>query len=488
MLPIENTTAGSINEAYDLLAQMNLAVVGEEVHKVEHCLLALEPVPLKQRSVKPFFSADGRFIVFQSERSALVTNDTNDMEDVFVFTRGTGEFRRVSVDSKGRQGNAPSFSAMISADGRLVAFVSDATNLVPHDTNEKEDIFLHDLRTGETRRISIGTTGEQGNNSSRAPAISGDGRYVVFVSTATNLVSGDTNQAADVFLHDRQTRRTSRISVGSSTKRGSTSTAGSSLPERPAITATDKPPAAPSMDQADAGSGEPAISQDGRFVAFFSHAKNLIADDKNGRSDIFLRDRRTATTICVSVNTEGMAGDNHSRIPAISADGRYIAFESFASNLVPGDTNSRVDVFLHDRTTGTTTRVSVSSEGKQGDGDSHNPTVSADGRFVAYSSLASNLVPSDTNNYYDVFVHDRKTGRTSMISVSSAGGLGKHDSDQPSLSGDGRYVAFTSKASNLIPGDKNSSVDVFIRDRRTGKTVGASVFVKSAEPTPQGEP
>lgn len=447
-----------------------------------------QPSPLKQRSVKPCFSADGRFVVFQSLRSDLVANDTNNVEDVFVFTRGTGKIRRVSVDSIGRQGDAASYAANVSADGRFVAFASDATNLIPNDTNGTEDIFVHDLMTGNTRRISVSTTGEQGNNSSRDPAISGDGRYVVFTSTATDLVPGDTNRAADVFLHDRQTGRTSRISVGSSTKRGSTGTSGDSLPIRPAITPSDKPPVAPALDQADAGSGEPAISQDGRYVAFFSHAKNLVADDQNGRSDIFLRDLRTATTTCVSVNSEGAAGDNHSRIPAISADGRYVAFESFASNLVPGDTNSRVDVFLHDRTTRATTRVSVSSEEKQVDGDSHNPAVSADGRLVVFSSFASNLVRLDTNNRYDVFVRDRKTGRTSMISVSSAGGLGKHDSDQPSLSGDGRYVAFSSKASNLIPGDKNSSVDVFIRDRKSSKTVGASVLVKIPDPTPKGEP
>jgi Tol biopolymer transport system component len=220
-----------------------------------------------------------------------------------------------------------------------------------------------------------------------------------------------------------------------------------------------------------------------------------VPGDTNGAWDIFVHDRKTGETTRVSADSAGNQGNaDSSNKPAISADGRYVAFQSRASNLVPGDTSNAADVFVHDRQTGETTRVSVDSAGNQGNADSHFPAISADGRYVAFQSLASNLVPGDTNNAADVFVYDRQTGETTRVSVDSAGNQGSIQSGSPSSSesigsagssvvvaigGDGRYLAFASDEFNLVPGDTNGYPDVFVYDR--GAAVGG--MPESANPS-----
>ena len=217
--------------------------------------------------------------------------------------------------------------------------------------------------------------------------------------------------------------------------------------------------------QGNAGSYSPALSAGGRFVAFQSWASNLVPGDTNGRTDVFVHNRRTGRTERVSVGPNGAQGNAGSASPALSADGRFVAFGSDATNLVPGDTNGEADVFVHDRRTGTTERVSVGPGGGQGNGESFSPSLSADGRFVAFQSYATNLVPGDTNNTSDVFVRDRGTGTTERVSVRRDG---VHDtSDTLTLSADGRFVAFHSEASNLVVGDTNGEVDVFVQDRKS---------------------
>jgi len=238
-----------------------------------------------------------------------------------------GDLTRVSVDSNGAQANGGSYRDRISADGRYVAFVSDATNLIPDDTNNAEDVFVKDRQTGATTRVSVASqTGAQANNGSGTPAISGDGRFVAFYSDASNLVSGDTNGIGDIFVHDRQTGVTTRVSVDSS------------------------------------------------------------GNEANGQnSDYYL---------------------------AISGDGRYVAFPSDATNLVSGDTNNVTDIFVHDCQTGQTRRVSVASDGTEANGRSYfGMDISDDGRYVVFSSFATNLVAGDTNGTRDIFVHDLQTGR-----------------------------------------------------------------------------
>ena len=380
-------------------------------------------------------SADGRFVAFESWAGDLVAGDTNEVWDIFVHDRLTGQTTRVSVASDGTQGNGSSLQPSISADGRFVAFYSYATTLVPGDTNGGHDVFVHDRQTGQTTRVSVASDGAQGNSVSYWASISADGRFVAFESWAGDLVAGDTNDVWDVFVHDRQAGQTTRVSVASDGTQGNSN------------------------------SHLPSISADGRFVAFRSEASNLIEGDTNGDYDVFFHDRETGQITLVSVAPDGTQGNAASYWPSIDADGRFVAFASRATNLVEGDTNGFQDVFVHDGQTGQTTRVSVASDGMQGTYRSGHDgvSISADGRFVAFQSDATNLVPGDNNATKDVFVHDRETGQTERVSVPSAGTQGNSDSSQPSMSGDGRFVAFTSQATNLVAGDTNGSWDVFVR-------------------------
>jgi Tol biopolymer transport system component len=353
---------------------------------------------------------------------------------------------RVSISTGGTQGNEQSINAAISGDGRFVAFVSLASTLVSGDTNGVRDIFVRDRQTGQTSRVSVSSSETQGNDHSyNLPAISADGRYVAFQSLATNLVSGDTNGFADIFVRDLQSRQTSRVSVSSSNVQGNIE------------------------------SEDPAISADGNLVAFTSGASNLIGVDTNGKLDIFVHDQQSGQTKRVSVSSGGVQGNGNSRYPSISADGRFVAFQSDASNLVSGDTNGFADIFVHDRQTGQTTRASISSNGIQGNGDSGIPAMSANGRYVAFESLASNMDSGDTNGTWDVYMRDLQTGQTNLISISSSGIQGHGRSENPAISADGRFVAFESLSSNLVSGDTNHDRDIFVHDGRTGLTERLSI-------------
>ena len=213
----------------------------------------------------------------------------------------------------------------------------------------------------------------------------------------------------------------------------------------------------------DSYSRDPSISGNGRYVAFESNATNLVGNDTNGKRDVFVHDRKTGKTKRVSKRSDGTEGDNDSGDPSISDDGRYIAFDSNATNLVKNDTNGVWDVFVHDRKTGKTKRVSKRSDGTEGDNYSGDPSISDDGRYLAFESDATNLVGNDTNGARDIFVHDRKTHKTKRVSKRSDGTEGDSTSYDPSISGNGRYVAFASYATNLVKNDTNGSKDVFRR-------------------------
>ncbi|UCG88703.1 MAG: PKD domain-containing protein, partial [Gemmatimonadota bacterium] len=381
-------------------------------------------------------SADGRFVSFVSEATALVAGDTNGSLDVFVRDRLTGQTERVSVASDGTQGDSASWAGNISGNGRYVAFSSLASNLAALDDNAAFDVFVHDRQTGQTERVSVATDGTQGDENSWNPAISSDGRYVAFESHATTLVAGDANAKIDVFVHDRATGQTERVSV-----------------------ATDG-------TQGDADSWQAAISADGRYVGFHSYSGALVAADTNGKVDVFVHDRLTGETQRVSVASDGTQGDGNSECPSLSADGRYVAFASYATTLVPFDTNDIWDVFVHDRHTGQTQRVSVTTSGAQVKRTSRYPSISADGRYVAFHSGADEYV-TDYNNSIDIFLHDRQTAHTQRVSVTSGGAEASGDSEYPAVSADGRCVAFRSAAEDLVVDDTNGVRDVFVRTRPT---------------------
>jgi len=560
-------------------------------------------------------SSDGRYVAFASKATNLVALDTNGVADIFVHDRTTGATVRVSVDGTSKQANGASTVAALSADGRYVAFASDASNLAPGDRNQVRDVFVRDQTNGAVTRESVDPFGGDANGASGASgiSISGDGRYVAFDSAATNLVTGDQNAQDDIFVRDR---------AGSTTVLASRSTQGK---------------------QADAHCSLPRLSADGAFVAFGSFATNLVTNDLNGVHDVFVRDlknstttrvsvsstgkeadfncgtksiaisgdgavvafesgattlvpnytqlnlskiffhdrttgattgrrfssaaivgdgpdgdfgaalsgdgrfaafssyaqfvewdvvphdyvfvvdrqftppasvlggsthvvspaaalpeypavsadgryvafadgqhayvfdRQTATTSTVSVSSLSVPGNGASGWPAISDDGRYVVFESVATNLVTNDTNNASDIFLHDRAFQLTTRLSLSSLGADANGESHRPRISGDGKFVCFDSTASNLVTGDTNLRQDVFVRDVLGGTTTLVSMSGAQVLGNDDSDQAVISKDGRYVAFRSAATNLVTGDTNQKADVFWHDRLTGYTFRVSV-------------
>jgi Tol biopolymer transport system component len=374
---------------------------------------------------------------------------------------------RVSVSSAGGEGDDQSFDPSLSADGRFVAFASRSTNLVPGDTNFSRDIFVHDRQTGQTSRVSVSSTGQQADNASFDPQLSADGRFVAFWSYAKNLVVGDTNGREDFFVHDRQTGQTSRVNVSST---------GAEAGQPTKIT----------------GFIGVALSADGRFVAFDSCSTNLVLGDTNAQCDIFVHDRQTGQTTRVSVSSAGEQANGDSTRPQLSTDGQFVAFISEASNLVATDMNNDWDVFVHDRQTGQTTRVSVTSTGAESSGvgsPDARISLSGDGQVVAFDACGSNLFPADPNGGCDIFLHDRQTGQTSWVSVSSTGEPANDNSFFPQLSADGRFVTFNSLASNLVSDDTNATIfsldyDTFVHDLQTGQTTRVSVSSAGVQAAP----
>lgn len=394
------------------------------------------------------FSSNGNYVIFTSLANNLIFNDTNFLNDVFVHDRQLGSTERVSVSSEEVEGNGLSTFAVINSDGRYAIFESFASNLVSNDTNGKSDIFLRDRVLDITKRISLSSNNNEGNDDSVHPSVSSDGRWISFTSSANNLVANDTNNVKDIFVRDTLLESTVRISVSSSGM------------------------------QANGESFDSFISSDGRYVAFVSFANNLVPNDINNAYDCFVHDRVTGVTTMVSVSTSGVQSNGFSTYPNISEDNRYVAFTSSATNLMANDNNAKEDIFVHDRITGITEIVSMSSAGVQGNGLSLLPDLSEDGQYVVFSSYSDNLVVGDVNNFCeidgdndfndncpDIFVRDRLTHETTIISISSEGIQGASDNvHSSSISNNGSIVAFTSNASNLVIGDTNESTDVFIRE------------------------
>ncbi|MGW6061860.1 hypothetical protein [Streptomyces sp. NPDC055189] len=353
---------------------------------------------------------------------------------------------RVSVGPEGAEGNAASTSPAISADGRYVAFVSASRNLVASDTNGTPDAFVRDLRTGRTERVSVRSNGKASHGVVREVSISPDGRYVVFTSTADDLVNGDPNDLDDVFLHDRDTGRTQRISATGASYDGL----------RSQLTY------------------DPVVSGDGRYVAYASGAEDLVAGDANERDDVFLYDRKKKTTELAQLDNAGRQGQGDAFAPAFAggSGGRYLAFTSNAGNLAGvEDHSSATDIFLRDREKGTTELISI-PQAYNRKTPSWDAVLSGDARYAAFTSSSRVLRPEGPvpTSAHNVFLYDREAKRMRLVSAAPDGTPANGDSDDVSLSGDGRYAVFTSVASNLAPdADGDSSADVFLRDMESGE-------------------
>ena len=395
-------------------------------------------------STRPAISDSGDLIAFDSNATNLTPVAPGSARQVYARTIPGGAIELVSQAPGGEAGNGDSSQAAVG--GGRVVFQSDATNLVPGDANGSRDVFA---RHGTTPvvRVSVASDGGEADGPSGDADISADGRFVVFASTASNLVPGDTNGVDDIFVRDLSEGVTRRVSQ------------------------------AQSGAQADLGSAAPAISPDGRFVSFASSARNLIDAGGNGVPDVYLADLETGEIERVSVNSRGGQQNAavivpFSQVSDVSRDGRFVVFDSDATNLVRGDRNRDTDVFVRDRARGRTERVSVDKFGFEGDNDSFYPSISPDGRFVAFDSFASKLAAGDGPKE-DAFVYDRRLRAPIVASVGDEGQirgreLRRQILQRPRITSDARLVAFTSTARNLVRGDRNEAEDVFLRATNPG--------------------
>jgi Tol biopolymer transport system component len=422
---------------------------------------------------RPWLSADGRYLVFDSDGKRVMggTPDTTALRDVYIYDRITGSIDRISVASDGSRAKIGNCSqpqpcgsqrATISADGNFVAFWSNATNFDPGATNGTANAYLRDRVHGKTILLSKGSNGAQPDGDSRRPVVSRDGRYVAFESAASNLVppgvctggggflggllggggsqtctGGDSNKADDVFVYDVASGKVTMVS-----------------------TASDGTPG-------NAASDRPSISADGQKIVFQSSATNLVPGVTSGVQQVYMKDLSTGQTTLVSSTASGAPGDKASASPSISADGRWVSFDTKTA-FNQADTGGDTDIYVKDLQSGTVEQVSVQTGGGQAGGGSNvgsDSTISSDGRFVAFWSDATDLVPGDTNGSKcatppctDVFVRDRVAGTTTRV-TSTNGVEGDGDSYSPALSMDGRIVAFDSKANSLDPAAGSTNLE-----------------------------
>jgi Tol biopolymer transport system component len=527
-------------------------------------------------------STNGRYALFESSASDLVPGDTNNATDVFVRDLVGGTTLLVTVSTNGGSANGVSRSAVMTPDGRYVAFVSIAGNLVPGDTNGIADVFVRDLQARVTTLASVGATSATPpsgsgifQSSSESPDITPDGRYVAFYSSAINLVSG-VQTVGDIYVRDlvggvtvwastyartavqstlgaanavsfnhalsddgqfvayearpipvtsyaatglilrysRQTGLTDLANTNASVITGAcedirsldmtpdgrfiafiantNGTSGTTTcaevwdAQTGATTLTsgnlsNRVPAGSTCDW-------PAIDPSGRFVAFLSSATNLVTNTLVGDYHLYVRDLQSATTALVDADTNGVGSViSAATAPRLSGDGRFVAFECPDSSLVPNDRNHDYDVFVRDLSTGVRELISardaaLPSLSPNGSSLLSPLCVSTNGRYIAFASDADNLVPHDTNGCRDIFVRDLLLGTNLLVSVGTNGVAADAPSTDPAISGDGRYVAFTSGADNLIAGDNNKALDAFVRDLQTGTTVLVSVKTSGGGP------
>jgi Tol biopolymer transport system component len=382
-------------------------------------------------SLEPSISGNGRYVVFASRAPELLPGGEQGRYNVLVRDTRTLVTEAVSVTRDGLAPDGNSYHPGLSRDGRYVVFVSDASNLVTEGPVAPATVYLWDSKAQMIKPVSPVVTSGNPSGYAGRPVVSAHGRVVAFDSESASLVAGDANGVSDVFAYDVGTARLVRESVSSG------------------------------QTDADGASWAPSISDDGRFITFESFATNIVNTEMNGHSGIFVRDRRRLETRLITIGLDGGPANGNSYGAAISRSGRFVAFVSEASNLVAGDTNGKSDIFLADIRKHSIQRVSVSSDGDEANGFSASPAISATGRFIAFTSLASNLVALDSNGELDTFKRDVVRMKTVMSSLGQNGAALGGPSFAPSISSSGGVAFVTSEAA--MPGvDSNGVLDVYV--------------------------
>lgn len=389
---------------------------------------------VKGNGERPSIAAAGTQVAFESQSRRLDPADLDTTNDVYVKNLATGDIVLASTSSAGVKGNGPSYAPSLSGDGTRVAFVSEARNLDPADTDAMPDVYVKDLVSGGVMLASSRAGGVKANADSAQPSLSADGASVAFTSSATNLDPADTDPLPDVYVKDLATGALTLASESGAGAKG------------------------------DGASGEPSLSGDGSKVAFSSEASNLTPEDRDPILDVFVKDLNSGGLTLASVSAAGTKSDAFSNHPSLSADSGMVAFFTLASNLDPIDTDFVGDVYAKDLSSGSLILVSASDAGAKGDDESFDPAISGDGGRVSFTSFASNLDPADGDFISDVFVKDLATGDVEVVSTSAAGTKGNAGSFQPSPSSDGSRIAFWSLASNLIPSDPDFGPDVYVKE------------------------
>jgi Tol biopolymer transport system component len=524
-------------------------------------------IPLPKTNLGLYFpncDGSGRYLVFNCFDPAQIPDDRNGCFDLVVYDLQTDMLARASVNNAGKGGNQNTFEGRLSADGRFVVFGTTANNLVPGDTNNNSDIFLRDRQAGVTARVSVAPKGVQANGPSFTGAVSRDGRYIAFTTRATNL-GGHPGTQFPVYLRDTIADTTTFIGRGMLQLRMTPDAnyvlTGFPYEDGGVIRYNRKTGESERANVTPEGGlpnnvncGDYAISDDGRYVVFATRATNITPDCKSGRQNVYVRDMQEKTTVCISHPEDGSEADGDSgvneseRITALafSGDGRWVVFASTATNLVPDDTNGVSDIFLYDIPSEKLTCVSVDVTGKPkggifpavnadgsyifylagqengrgrcmhalirkplppiepsqrrlklptytplmtgADGAPLGGTVNAavmsdDGRYTAYAATATGLPGGATKNAAEVYLTDRATKQTVRVSSAPNGDPADRPSGEKGLciSGDGRWVAYASAATNLVPGDTNFREDVFLYETTTGKTTRASLNAAGEE-------
>ncbi len=448
-----------------LLAMSVILVRGahSEVRDFEFVSVGSDGSPSNNESFSPTLSVDGRYIAFMSWDTGWFPEDGNNAlclpaincMDVFMRDRLTGETRKVSFTYNGAMATDDSGEPNISFDGSRLVYTSYATNLVPNDTNRQEfirngnDVFLYEWASNSNRRISLSSSGQQLDGNSFGGVISGNGRYVFFVSEAKNVMPGilpDPTSCPDPIIVGLRCGLIYRLDLDTNQLEVLDAIGYDGLPSNGIHAAMGN------------------VDYTGRYLTFYSYATNLVPGTP-GNGDyynVFLYDHQTRSFTLVSKNpNSGAGGNNASGQTRISPDGKYVIFKSDASNLVDGDTNNEADAFLYEVATGQIRRVSVTQAGGQTNGLSRELSICNDGRIITFSTDADNVIPNDTNNTRDIFFYDRITEQVRIVSQSEDGQLGNMKSHKGVITPDCSGIAISSDATNFIAGDNNGERDIF---------------------------